>query len=199
MFSKDKKKNNHGSIGDHKLHAGVLFYEMNNICVVLRSESLSGKCAKLHTVAASNNRDHMPWSLYYSLFVPHIYMWLFFTHIPFVVNRTFNATPTERLQQHHLFLQRIMPIAHSFCEGCTWHDLHILVTAPFCYDRKAQVASVQSFTLWQQATIEITCHDHSSIACLRHIYTGAILHAHPICGGSHIQHNANWEVATVDM
>jgi len=29
-------------------------------CVVplLRSESLSSKCAKLHTVAASNNRDH---------------------------------------------------------------------------------------------------------------------------------------------
>ena len=76
MFWKDNKKNNHGSIGDHKLHAGVLFYEMNNICVVLRSESLSWKCAKLHTVAASNNRDHMPWSLYYSLFVPHIYMWV---------------------------------------------------------------------------------------------------------------------------
>jgi len=36
--------------------------------LVLRSESLSGKCAKLHTVAASNNRDHMPWSLYYCLF-----------------------------------------------------------------------------------------------------------------------------------
>jgi len=30
--------------------------------VLLRSESPSGKCAKLHTVAASNNRNHMPWS-----------------------------------------------------------------------------------------------------------------------------------------
>jgi len=31
---------------------------------------------KLHTVAASNNRDHIPWSLYnYCLFTPHtIYM-----------------------------------------------------------------------------------------------------------------------------
>jgi len=29
----------------------------------------------------------------------HIYIWvLFFMHIPFMVNRTFNATPTERLQ-----------------------------------------------------------------------------------------------------
>jgi len=30
--------------------------------------------------------------------------------------------------------------------------------------------SAQSFALWQQATIEITCHDPSIIACLRHIY-----------------------------
>jgi len=50
----------------------------------------------LHTVAASNNRDHMPWTLYYCLFAPHVV--LFFAHIPFVVNRTFNATLTERLQ-----------------------------------------------------------------------------------------------------
>ena len=39
-----------------------------------------------------------------------------------------------------------------------------------CCDRKARVASAQSFTLWQQATTEITCHDHSVIACSRHIY-----------------------------
>ena len=31
------------------------------------------KCAKLHTVAASNNRNDTPQSLYYCLFVPHIY------------------------------------------------------------------------------------------------------------------------------
>jgi len=30
----------------------------------------------------------------------HVYVVLFFAHIPFVVNHTFNATPTERLQQH---------------------------------------------------------------------------------------------------
>ena len=70
--------------------------------VVLRSEITSGICAKLRTVAASNNRVHMPWSLYYCLFAPHICMMLFFTHIPFVVNHTINATPPERLQQHSL-------------------------------------------------------------------------------------------------
>ena len=66
---------------------------------MLRSEMPSGMCAKLRTVAASNNRVHMPWSLYYCLFAPHICMVLFFTHIPSVVNHTINATPPERLQQ----------------------------------------------------------------------------------------------------
>ena len=68
---------------------------------VLRSEIPSGMCAKLRTVAASSNRVHMPWSLYYCLFAPHICMVLFFRHILFVVNHTFNATPPERLQQKH--------------------------------------------------------------------------------------------------
>ena len=46
--------------------------------------------------SASNNRDHAPQSLYYCLLAPHIYIWvLFVVHIPFVVNCTFNATPTE--------------------------------------------------------------------------------------------------------
>ena len=31
-------------------------------------------CAKLHTVEASNNRDHMPRSLCYCLFSPRIYI-----------------------------------------------------------------------------------------------------------------------------
>jgi len=66
---------------------------------VLRSESPSGKCAKLHTVAASNNRD----------------------------NQTI----------------------------------------------------------------------HSSIACSRHIYMGAVLLAHPVRGESHIQCHANGEVAAI--
>jgi len=55
----------------------------------------SGMWAELRTVAANNNRVHMPWSLYYCLFAPH--MWCcssctsrswWFTH----------STPTKRLQ-----------------------------------------------------------------------------------------------------
>ena len=39
----------------------------------------------------------------------------------------------------------------------------------WCCDRKSRAAYAQSFALWQQATIEFTCHDHSIIACSRHI------------------------------
>jgi len=39
---------------------------------LLRSESPSGECAKLHTVEASNNRDGTPCSVCYCLFTPHI-------------------------------------------------------------------------------------------------------------------------------
>jgi len=45
-----------------------------SIVAVLRLEIPSGMCAKLRTVAASNNRAHMPWSLYYCLFAPRIYI-----------------------------------------------------------------------------------------------------------------------------
>ena len=40
--------------------------------VLLRSESPRGTCAKLRTVAASNNGDHPTRSPYYCLFAPHI-------------------------------------------------------------------------------------------------------------------------------
>jgi len=67
-------------------------------------------------------------------------------------------------------------------------------TIEYCCDRKSRSAYAQSFALWQQATIEFTCHDHSPrtlvvtfngsqvnigrasrhdhsfIACSRHIY-----------------------------
>jgi len=43
------------------------------VSTLLRSESPSGNSAKLHTMAASNNRDHPTRSLFYCLFAPHIY------------------------------------------------------------------------------------------------------------------------------
>jgi len=55
--------------------------------------------SNFHTLTASNNRSFAAITLL--LLVRATYIWvLFFVHIPFVVNRTFNATPLERLQQH---------------------------------------------------------------------------------------------------
>jgi len=56
---------------------------------------------------------------------------------------------------------------------------------------------MQSFTLWQQATIDIPPRAHSISACLRHMYMVVVLHVHPVRGESHIQHNTNRVVATL--
>jgi len=77
--------------------------------ILLRSEIPSGMCAKLRTVAASKNRDH-------SIIAcsRHIDIFLFFAHIPFVVNHTINATPPERLQQYYrLVLASLSPGAQQ--------------------------------------------------------------------------------------
>jgi len=121
--------------------------------LVLRSESPSEKRAKFYTVAANNNRVHPTRSFYHCLFAPHVYGCCF--------SRTSRSWWITHSTQHHrrgcnnipFFLQRTTPIARSLCEGCTWHDLHILVTALFCCERKVRAACAQSFTLWQQATI----------------------------------------------
>ena len=100
----------------------------------------------------------------------HIYMVLFFTYILFVLNHAFSATPAERLQQHHLLLNKPHQL-HVFCvkaaPGTTftsWSQHNFFVI------RKAQAACAESFALWQQATVEFTWQDHSIIACSRHIY-----------------------------
>ena len=98
----------------------------------------------------------------------HIYVVFFFAHILFVVNHTFNAQRSGR-NNISSFLQRTAPIARFFCEGWIRHDLHILVTAPFCCDRKARAACAQSFAPWQKATIEIMRRNHSIIGCSRYI------------------------------
>ena len=92
--------------------------------LLLRSEIPNGMCAKLPTVAASNNRVHArnlsprtlvvtfnrsqvnigraftSQSLLLLLARATDMMVLFFTYIPFVVNHTINATPPERLQHY---------------------------------------------------------------------------------------------------
>ena len=71
-------------------------------------QSPSGKCAKLHTAAASNNRVHVSKSLYYCLFAPHIYMGVVFrahpvrgeSHIQRNANREVATTSPFYSEQH---------------------------------------------------------------------------------------------------
>ena len=46
------------------------------------------------------------------------------------------------------FLQRTTPIARSLCEGWTPHDLHILVTAPFCWRVSHSVTHKHERWIW---------------------------------------------------
>ena len=65
-----------------------------------------------------------------------------------------------------------------------------------CCDRKSRAACAQNFAPWQQATIEIMLAIFLTIACLRYIYSGVILHSHRARGESHNQRNTTGEVAT---
>ena len=90
-----------------------------HITILLRSEIPSDMCAKLCTVAASNNRDHARNLSYYCLLATCIVV-LFFMHIPFVVHHTINATPPERLQ--HLMCDDTFQMQFSLClYHCTPH------------------------------------------------------------------------------
>jgi len=68
----------------------------------------------------------------------------------------------------HIFSVKVAP-------GTTftpWSQHH------FVWDRKAWEASAQSFTLWQQATIEITWRDHSRRHCWEQQSTVHQVHKH---------------------
>ena len=149
-------------------------------------ENLSSKCANLHAVAASNSRGHPTRFLYYCLFAPHT-CGCYSSHTWWIA---YSMQCQLRGCNNISFSQETTPLACSFYEGCTWHDPCILVTAPFCCE--ARVACTQTFTLWQQATIEIMRRNHSVVACLHHLYTGVVVYAHSVRGEPRIQCNANW-------
>jgi len=121
--------------------------------ILLWLESPSGICAKLHIVAANNNRDHlrrsrssytshhvnigrasMPYSLYYCLFAPHIWV-LFFAHIQ--CNANWEVATT------------CLPFNNEL------HQLHVL------FVKASHSTTFTSWSHWQQTTIEITWQDHS--------------------------------------
>jgi len=76
------------------------------------------------------------------------------------------------------------------------YDWKFVSVIHFCH-QKARTACAQSFTLWQQATIEFTWRNHSIIGYSNHIYMGVVLCAHSVCGELRIQRNASGVVATI--
>jgi len=156
---------------------------------MLQSEILSGMCAKFRTVAGSNNRVHMPCSLYYCLFAPHICMVLFFTYIPFEVIHTINATPPERLQQHPLlfatnrtdrtfFVWRLNTARPSH-PGHSTILLQSEIPSGMCAKLRIVAASNN-----RDHARNLFCYCFSC-----NIYNAVFLRAHPVRGESHNQRN----------
>jgi len=157
--------------------------------LLLQWERLTGKCAKLRTVAASNNRVHLTRSLFSSplasiincsqgwqalLEVTHqdhpigiILLLLVRTTHVWCYSRTFHSWWITQSTQHN---QRGCNNILSFLNEP--RRLHVLVKSArsttftsssqhhFVAIRKPERPSAQSFTLWQQATIEFTRLDH---------------------------------------
>jgi len=110
--------------------------------------------AKLRTVAASNNSDHArnlssrtlvimfnrshvnirraytSQSLLLLLARATHMMVLFFTHIPFVVNHTINATPPERLQQYQSYSLQTKLIENVRCRASNMTYSHFYTILP---------------------------------------------------------------------
>ena len=105
-------------------------------------------CTKLRNAAASNNRDHASQSLLLLLARA--------SHIYFCSSCTSHSWWITQSTQHHRrgcnnipsFLQRTTPITRSLCEGWTPHDLHILVTAPFCWRVSHSVTHKHELWIW---------------------------------------------------
>ena len=120
---------------------------------MMRWDIPSGMCAKLRTVAASNNRGHASQSLLLLLARATYIMVLFFTHIPFVVNHTINATPPERLQQHPLlfattdrafFVWRLSSVRPSH----PGHSTILLTYLSLCWCVTHSVTHKQELWIW---------------------------------------------------
>ena len=152
--------------------------------IVLQSENLSGKYAKLHTVATSNNRDQAPRSLYYCMFVPHTY-----GCSSSRISRSWwiaHSTPTVKLQKHPL----LFATNHTDRMFFLWtlhlaqpsHPGHstILLRSESLSGKSAKLRTMAATNNRDQVP-------QSLYYCLFvHVYKGVILCAYPVHGESHI-------------
>jgi len=128
---------------------------------------------QVHKASHYGSKQQWRWCTAFLLLLPvhatYIQV-LFFAHIPFVVDPTFNAMPTERLQQHPLLLYN----NHTNGMFFVWrlhlaqpsHPGHItiLLRSESPSSKCAKLHNVQ------QTTTKTTHRDHSVTACSRLIY-----------------------------
>ena len=128
----------------------------------------------------------------------HVYILLFFSHIPFVVNHTFNATLPESLQQHPLPFYNEPHRSHLLfvkaSHGTTstsWSQHYFVAIRKAPNDMCAKLSTVAA----RNNRVHVP---QSLYYCLfaQHIRI-VVLRAHPVRGEPHIQRNATREVATV--
>jgi len=100
-----------------------------------------------------------------------------------------SGTNFSRRGQH--FLGGDSPPLVTGLDKCLKENEHVLLTL-----LRSESPSSKCAKLHTVAASNSRDHDHSIIACSRHIYMGVVLRAHPVRGESHIQRNANREVAT---
>ena len=133
-------------------------------------KSPSGMCAKLCTVAASNKRDRPTRSLYYCLFAQHLYSFVLRAHPvrgeSHIQRNTAGEVATtsppfyDEPHRSHVLCAKAKPGTTS----TSWSQHHVVAIG------KPRAACVQSFALWQQATMEVARRGHSIIACSHHVY-----------------------------
>ena len=132
------------------------FFCLKEVCTGDRAQRLeipSGKCAKLRTVAASNNRDHMPWSLL--LLVRATYMY----GVVLRANPVLIVHSTQRQQRSCnnatiSACQAVITCAWLWCQAvitCAWLWCQAVVTCAWLWCQ----AVITCAWLWCQAVI--TC------------------------------------------
>jgi len=136
---------------------------------------------------------------------------LFFTHIPFVVNHTINATPPERLQHPLLFtmnhIDRMFFVwrLNSARPPHPGHSTILLrseIPSSMCAKLRTAAASnnrdhARNLSLRTLVIMFNRSHvnigrattSQSIIASSRYIYNGVFIHAHPVRGESYNQRN----------
>ena len=121
----------------------------------------------------------------------HIWV-LFFAHIPFMVNHTFNAMPTERLQPTLLQMQQHPLLFTTNRTDCTYFLWNLHLARPSHPDNSIILLRLESPSGMCAELRTVTASNNrahptrSLYYCLFAPQYGVVLRAHPVRGKSHI-------------